>query len=97
MWEKKKKTIWTRTKRNCPNSTKLASVGSHTKQIWRKHGSTLTGMRVNRQQMSEHLRLGEIKIKPEQSERKIKELVRLYTIFNAQLNNATITNYYNII
>ena len=54
-------------------------------------------MRVNRQQMSEHLRLGEIKIKPEQSERKIKELVRLYTIFNAQLNNATITNYYNII
>ena len=75
--KRKRKQSESRMKRNCPNSTKLRNnVSSHAKQIWRKHW-TLTRLRVNRQLMSENLRLGEIEIKPKQRERKIKEeLVR---------------------
>ena len=73
--KRKRKQSESRIKCDCPNSTKLRnSVSSDAKQIWCKHGLTLTGVRVHRQLVSENLQLGEIKIKPKQ--RIKEELVR---------------------
>ena len=77
----KRKQSESRIKWNCPNSTKLNSMSSHAKHIWRKHGSTLTGVWVNRQ-LSENLRLGEIKIKPKQKERKFISKKNLSVVHN---------------
>ena len=89
---RKRKQSESQIKRNCLNSTKLNSVSSHAKQIWRNHSSTLSRVRVNWQLMSENVWLGEIKIKPKQRERKKqKRTCQVYTIFNAQFSNSMIT------